>query len=708
MKYLDLRHQLTEKIEDRKDLTVIEKKAYILAGFWLTKPLRSGKEDIMAGKINCNSNINMVPANLKSELEIHIDNGVIDNSIADIILKSAKMGMFNRSPGTHIIPAYDVLIKEGIDNRINNIHKLYKIYESDADKACFYRGEYIVLKGFQQLILRYAGKYASESDKKESVIVKTLNNIAHYPAENFREAIQMVLLAHEATVDESGCGSISFGRLDQYLYEYYKRDTNSGHLSQEEAYELIKTFWIKLSELEKSWQNVTIGGCDAEGNDLSNELTYMCMKAAKEVGKDQPQLSLRICKSTAEKTWNEAFSLMKEGLGFPSLFNDEVAIRAKINAGVSKKDAYNYGIVGCVELSSGGNEYSHTEAARINMMKLLELILNNGVCNTTGEIYPLKESRFLSDIKSYEQFYDWFKKELGNYLILVCRFLDDVSNNYGMHWPVPFTSCLMNGCIEDGHDVTVGSTVYNNLTINLVGIASIADSLEAIEKIVFYDKKISLNELRNILNSNYENYEVIRSELLASPKYGNGINSVDDKVKDLAEYITMTISNERMRHRNGKFQAGFYSSYFHATMAENTGASPDGRKKGEALSSSLSPMAGMDKSGPTGVVNSAAKVNMKKFGNGMALDLKFSKIFFDKKSHIQGLIALTKYYFEKGGLEIQFNIVGRDTLINAQKYPGKYPNLIVRVSGFSGYYVNLERTLQDEIIKRTEHGRQNV
>lgn len=708
MDYLDLRHQLTEEVEERKDLTVIEKKAYILAGFWLTKPLRSEKEDVLAGKIKCNSNINMAPANLKSELEIHIDNGVIDVWVADIILKSEKMGMFNRSPGTHMIPAYDVIIKEGIDNRLRNIHNLYRAYKSNTDKACFYRGEYVVLKGFQQLILRYAEKYASETCNRESILVKTLKNIAHYPARNFREALQMVLLTHEAIVDEAGCGSISFGRLDQYLYDYYKNDINSGQILEEDAYQLIKTFWIKLSELEKSWQNITIGGCDAEGNDLSNELTIMCMKAAKEIGRDQPQLSLRIGKSTVEKIWEEAFGLVKEGLGFPSFFNDEVAIIAKMNAGVSKEDAYNYGIVGCVELSSGGNEYSHTEAARINMMKLLELIINNGVCGTTGGTYPLKESYILSNIKSYEYFYNWFKKELGNYLALVCRFLDDVSNNYSNHWPVPFSSCLMNGCIEDGRDVTAGSTVYNNLTINLVGTASVADSLEAIEKMVFCNKRISLNELRYILNSNYEKYDDIRAELLACPKYGNGIHSVDKKVKDLVEYITMTISNERMRHRNGRFQAGFYSSYFHATMAEKTGASPDGRKRGEALSSSLSPMAGMDKSGPTGVINSATKVNMKNFGNGMALDLKFTKMFFDKRSHIQGLIALTKYYFEKGGLELQFNVVDRETLIDAQNHPGKYPNLIVRVSGFSGYFINLEKALQDEIIKRTEHGREDV
>ncbi len=706
MEYIDLRHQLAERIEKRKNLNITEKKAYSLAGFWLTKPLHCGREDLLAGKIKCNSNVNMAPTNLKSELETHIDDGVIDISSAEVILLSSKMGMFSRAPGKHIIPAYDVLLEEGIDNRVNKILDLYKIYKTDLDKACFYRGAYIVIKGFQQLILRYAEKCSSETNKSKCILVKTLKNIAHFPAGNLREALQLILLSHEAVVDEAGCGSISFGRLDQYLYEYYKKDTDSGLLSEEEAYQLIKAFWIKLSELEKSWQNVTIGGCDVVGNDVSNELTYMCMKAAKEVGRDQPQLSLRICKSTVEKTWNEAFDLVKEGLGFPSLFNDEVAIKAKMNAGISREDAINYGIVGCVELSSGGNEYSHTEAARINMMKLMELILNNGVCSATGELYPLMESHLLSSIKTYEEFSDWFKKELGNYLILICKFLDDVSNNYSIHWPVPFTSCLMNGCIENGRDVTAGSTIYNNLTINIVGTASIADSLEAIEKTVFQNKKIDLDRLRNILNNNYENYDHIRTELLACPKYGNGIDSVDDKVKDLVEYITTITCNTRMRHRNGKFQMGFYSSYFHATMADNTGASPDGRKRGEALSSSLSPMAGMDKSGPTGVINSVSKIKMVNFANGMALDLKFTKIFFERKTHIQGLIALVKYYFEKGGLELQFNVVDRETLIDAQKNPEKYPNLIVRVSGFSGYFINLEKTLQDEIIRRTEHGRQ--
>lgn len=705
---MDLRRQLTDAIAERRNLSISERKAYVLAGFWMAKPLRIRAGELLAGHIKGNSNVGMYPDSLAFELDTHVRDGVLDSGSAEALMKAQKMGMFTRAPGAHIIPAYDVLIKEGLDSKLSKICRLYKQYDSDTEKACFLRGEYIAVRGFQQLILRYAEEYAALSDKDECMFARLLNNVAHFPAANLREALQMVLLAHEAVVDEAGCGSISFGRLDQYLYAYYKQDIDSGLLTAEEAYQLIKAFWIKISELEKSWQNVTIGGCDTKGKDASNELTYMCMKAAKEVRRDQPQLSLRICRNTEEKVWREAFDLVKEGLGFPSLFNDEVAVRAKMNAGISEGDALNYGIVGCVELSSGGNEYSHTEAARINIMKLLELVINNGLCKMTGTVYPLRENRLLSAIKSYEEFYDWFKSELQNYLVLVCHFLDDVSNNYGKHWPVPFSTALMNGCLEKGLDVTMEGAKYNNLTVDFVGTASVADSLEAIEEKVFREKRLGLEELRNILNSNYEGYEGVRQELLACPKYGNGIDSVDDKVRDLTESITSILSEMEMRHRNGKFQAGFYSSYFHATMAENTGASPDGRKKGEALSGSLSPAAGMDAVGPTGVINSAVKVPMDYFGNGVALDLKFTKPFFDQKTHMDGLITLTKYYFDKGGLEIQFNVVDRETLIDAQKNPAKYPNLIVRVSGFSGYFINLEKSLQDEIIKRTEYGRQIV
>lgn len=231
-----------------------------------------------------------------------------------------------------------------------------------------------------------------------------------------------------------------------------------------------------------------------------------------------------------------------------------------------------------------------------------------------------------------------------------------------------------------------------------------ADALEAIENCVFAEKTITLTDLTDILNKNFAGHESLRKKLSEYPKYGNGIDSVDEKVKQLTGIITDKLKNMKMKNRHGYYQAGFYSSFYHATMADRTGASADGRKKGEALSGSLSPSAGMDKRGPTGVIHSASGISMDHFGNGMALDLKFVRPFFNRQVHVDGLLSLIRYYFSKGGMEIQFNVVDRDTLIDAKVHPERHRNLVVRVSGFSAYFTELEDNLQDEIIKRTEHG----
>ncbi len=283
------------------------------------------------------------------------------------------------------------------------------------------------------------------------------------------------------------------------------------------------------------------------------------------------------------------------------------------------------------------------------------------------------------------------------------RFIDALSQQYGIYWPVPFMSSMMEGCIEKGRDVTNCGTIYNNLTLDSVGIATVADSLEAIETLVFKEKCITLKELAVILSNDFLGYEPIREKMLECPKYGNDISSVDHKVRDLTELFVDTLSDEPVMYSGGVFQAGFYTSYFHATMGKQTGASPDGRKSGEALSTSLSPTAGMDKYGPTAVINSATRMNMEHYSNGMVLDLKLMANFFRQEKYQQIIQILIEEYFARGGLELQFNTLDRETLLAAQKEPWKYKNLVVRVSGFSAYFVALEESLQNEIMRRTEH-----
>ncbi len=703
--YNDLRSKIIIVTEEElANKSVIERKAYAEAAFYLMNEVDIYEDDIFAGKLGKYNCLDMYPRNIEQELdyleERHCENVQEYRSM----ITAQNIGLFTRAPGAHAIPAYDMLIQNGIQNYIERIR--YCMVHVESDQKHFYAAELVVLCAMQERILRYA----KEAEKCHKICnqknVKRIKEACEWITCNkprdLYEAIQLILLAHEHVLAEAGSGSISFGRLDQYLYPFYKRDLSEKRISKIEAQEMITAFWQKIAEYEMGWQNVTLGG-SGSGVDMCNDLTIYCMNSSLIVKADQPQVSLRVHKNMPDNVWRKAFELIQSGMGFPELYNDEVAVKAKMNAGISKEDAWNYSIVGCVELSAGGKEYSHTEGARFNWLKILELMLNEGKCSLTGLEWTLTEKRKLSEINSFHEFYEWYKTELKHFTVLICNCIDELSQQYAYYWPVPFLSSMMQGCIEKGKDVTACGTIYNNLTVDCVGVASVADSLEAIETLVFKEKLISLSDLAVVLKRNFEGFELIREKMISCSKYGNDISSVDSKVKELTELFIDILSTASMKHREGKYQAGFYTSYFHATMGKMTGASPDGRKAEEALSSSLSPMAGMDKNGPTAVLNSANNISMEYFSNGMVLDLKFTADFFEQEKHRRVIQLLIEEYFDKGGLEIQFNALNKETLLKAKKEPLKYRNLVVRVSGFSAYFVALEESLQDEIIRRTEH-----
>lgn len=671
------------------EYSLYRRKAYSLAAFWKMKNIDVSDSDMLVGNIEKNNYVDMSPDQYEE----------VDTYGAYTEIKLAyKIGLFTRAPGAHCIPNYKELINHGVQYLIEKVEGYYTKTD-DFVKKDFYESELILMYEFQKLILRYAEK----SRKKENYdIANVLEKIAYKKPEHFVEVVQLIVLAHEAVLDERGSGSISFGRLDQYLYPFYYKDINDGLINNEYVQKIINELWRKVAHYEMGWQNITLGGGDINGNDVSNELTLMCLNASIITEGDQPQVSLRIpMKGLKQEVWDKAFDLVQTGKGFPEIYNDNLAIKAKEYTGVSKEDASDYGIVGCVEISVGGKEYSHTEAARINLMKLLELILNQGKCMLSSVEWELKEQHNLDDFKTYKEFEKWVKSEYVYFINNICDLTDLYNKEYANYYPVPFTSILMNGCIENAKDVTDCGSVYNNLTLDCVGIASVANALEAIENIVFEDKMLSLKELVQVLKNNFENADDICKSLQNYPKYGNDIDSVDDKLKGIVDLVTDVLDKKRIKYRNGKWQAGFYTSYFHATMGETTGASADGRRAKEALSSSLSPMAGTDVNGALAVLNSANKVDMSRFGNGMVLDLKFLPHFWEKCENREAVQRMIKTYFDRGGMEIQFNVVDRETLIEAKKNPVKYKDLVVRVSGFSAYFIALEENLQDEIIRRT-------
>lgn len=705
--YADLRSKIIDFTERELSLKpVFERKAFAGAAFFLMNEVCISNDDIFAGKIGMYHHLGMLPDGIWEEIEYVKKTDKSKKTDLDLLLTAEKIGLFTRSPGGHVVPAYDELIQEGIAKRIHRI--CCCMAECAVDKKHFYKSVYVLFCAMQERILKYAqkAKECYEISGKENLkrIQESCEWIANYPPRNLYEAMQLLILAHEHILMEEWSGSISFGRLDQYLYPFYEKDLRESKITKEEAQDLFVALWRKIAQYEMGWQNVTLGGSDRNGRDMCNDLTIFCLNASLIVRADQPQVTLRIHKNMPEYIWEKAFELIGAGMGFPELYNDEIAVQAKMNAGISEEDAWNYSIVGCVELSVGGREYSHTEGARINWAKILELMLNSGSCSLTGLTWQLSEKHNLDDIKDFSEFYEWYKRELVFFTEYICNSIDILSRQYAKYWPMPFLSGMMRGCIENGRDVADCGTIYNNLSINCVGIASVADSLEAIDTLVYKDKVISLSKLADLLSNNFKSDESIRERMLECPKYGNDILSVDTKVKDLVNLFVDTLTNMPIKSREGKFQAGFYTSYFHDSMGKLTGALPDGRKAKEALSASLSPMAGMDKNGPTAVVNSVNRINMSHLSNGMVFDLKFTSDFFYEKKHQWAVRILIEEYFERGGSEIQFNVVDRKTLLEAQKNPWEYQNLIVRVSGFSAYFVNLDQSLQNEIIKRTEYG----
>lgn len=709
MKHKDLRSRIIEAVEKSKaGESVIMRKAYALSAYFLMKEITVDDQDVLAGRITGGEFADMVPCNLGDEIQhFHQDHECF--SFLDQIQISQKTGLFCRNPGNHIVPGYDLLIQDGIQSRLERIMKFLADCEGNQKERDFYRAELLLLYAFQQSIRRYGNaalKLYEEGGCRNGFILriaKACEKIACQPAGSFFEAVQLILFTHECVVSEAGSGSISFGRLDQYLYPYYRKDIETGKITPEEAQDIIIALWKKIAELEMSWQHVTLGGSNQKGEDECNELTLFCMEASRRIKADQPQVSLRIHGSMKDCYWDKAMELIKTGMGFPALYHDAVAVKAKMNMGISERDAWNYSVIGCVELTAGGKEYSHTEGARLNWTKILEFMLQGGVCSITGLKWKLAEVHDLDEFTDFSQFYGWYQKELIHATNIIAGFIDEACGLYPQYWPVPFASSLMQGCMEKGKDVTDCGTIYNNLCINCVGFASTVDSLEAIDELVFQKKLISLKEYALALKQDFAGYEWLQSKALKCNKYGNHCNSVDQKASELAELFVQTLQGIKLKYRDGGLQSGFYTSYFHNDFGKLTGASSDGRKAAMPLSSSLSAMSGMDRSSPTALINSANKINMDYFGNGMALDLKFTKEFLDKEEHLSALKILIEEYFEQGGMEIQFNVMSEETLLEAQRNPVLYGDLIVRVSGFSSYFRNLDKSLQDEIIRRTAY-----
>ncbi len=557
------------------------------------------------------------------------------------------------------------------------------------------------------------------------LIAENCDRVPEYPARTFYEGVQSVWFVHLISQIESNGHSMSFGRLDQYLYEYYKKDVAAGSITADEAVELLSCLWIKAFGIIKirpwshtrfsgggpTYQNLTLGGITPDGKDAVNDLTMLCLDSVMQTQLPQPNVSARYNKLNSDDYLKKCIEVIKLGFGMPAMHSDELMIDSLMSRGVSRTDANNYAIVGCIEpIIPGKFGYRSAGMSFTNFSKILELTLNKGKDDVTGKTL-LKAEKGLAEYGSLDEIMAEFQRQMEYFVKL--RVTGEYVIDYSVEELVPeaFCSGLVQDCIGRGKTAKEGGSVYDMVTGPETGVVNVANSLEAIRKLVFEEKRISGSELDKVLKSNFEGPEgeSIRQMLLnKADKFGNDADTVDE----LANTVYQIFIDEQAKYkttREGRGPIGCISYPCTATISGNVpsgtrvGASAEGRFAGEPLTEGCSPYHGTDKIGPTAVLKSVAKMPNFLITGGNLLNLKFTPAALATDAGVVKMIQLVKTFFDMKGWHVQFNIISSDTLKDAQKNPNEYKDLVVRVAGYSALFNDLEPKTQDDIIERTEH-----
>lgn len=653
--------------------------------------------DFWEGKTIYDHTLARIPKETKRALEqkvFDIDN-YLYNGVSHILIDIPKV-LYKGISG----------IKEEIKSRMRD---LKWSNPENMEKLLFYNAALIVCDAS----VNFARRYAEEADNlsfkaegKRKTELQRIGSICHqvpeFPATGFWEAAQSLWFVFLINYLETDGMSISLGRFDQYMYPYYMKDIDAGRITQADALELIECLWIKLTEIVELFDidcaenfagfpmgfNLVVGGQDRNGQDATNELSYLCLKATAEVKVTQPNLSIRLHTRTPSTLLREASKVIREGIGMPEVFNDEAIIPAVLNQGISLEEARDYAPVGCVEFPVLGAD-AKTNIALFNLCRVLELVLKE---NSESEIYSFSDFE-----KKVQKKMEYFIEQMT----IACNVID---RTHAELVPTPYLSILIPGCIEKGVDVSAGGARYNFSGVQAVGVANFADSLVAVKKLVFEEKKITLRCLIKVLSSNFEKAEHMRQMLLQlAPKYGND----EDYVDLIAAKWTKFYCQEVQKYHNprgGKFIAGLYSVSSHIPLGREVGATPDGRKAREPLADGgLSPAQGKDRKGPTAVLKSVSKIDHSLAPNGTLTNLKFNPQALAGEERLGKFQGFLRSFVDLKCSHVQFNIISADVLKEAQKNPEKYANLLVRVAGYSARFVELDEHVQEDIIKRTEH-----
>ena len=626
-----------------------------------------------------------------------------------------------------------------------------------------------------QAVMEYAQRYAALAEKMAAecsdpvrrneleVIALNCSRVPAKGAGSFYEACQSFWFVQQLIQLESSGHSISPGRFDQYMYPYYKKDLENGNITREFAQELMDCIWVKLNDLNKCrdaasaegfagyslFQNLIAGGQNKDGEDVTNDLSIMCIQASMHVHLPQPSLSVRVWNGSPHEFLIKAAELTRTGIGLPAYYNDEVIIPALQNRGLSLEDAREYNIIGCVEPQKAGKTDGWHDAAFFNMCRPLELVFSNGM--DKGEQVGIATGD-VTEMTTFEEFYDAYKKQMDYFISLLVNSDNAIDVAHAERCPLPFLSCMVDDCIKRGISVQEGGAVYNFTGPQGFGIANMADSLYAVRQLVYRDKKVSMEEYKEALLWNYgkgidsetaadmtasilkemerqgraidesavksvletvmtmklsedqkARFEEIHHMIDEVPKFGNDIPEVDYFARDVAYTYTRPLQNYK-NPRGGQFQAGLYPVSANVPLGGQTGATPDGRYAHTPVADGVSPSAGKDVNGPTAAANSVARLDHFIVSNGTLFNQKFHPSALAGREGLEKFTALIRSYFDQKGMHMQFNVVDRDTLLDAQKNPEKYKHLVVRVAGYSALFTTLSRSLQDDIIRRTEQG----
>ncbi len=627
----------------------------------------------------------------------------------------------------HMLPAYDSVLNKGISKILSRLRKhLMRVDLSSTDgiaKKHFYEAAILTCEAAISFAHRYANQaealLASEKDparrKDLERIAETCRRVPEHPARDFYEALQSFWFTHLLVLLESKGFGVSPGRFDQYMYPFYRKDLSEGVLTAEDAESLLKQLWLKFNEVNyvldsrtgrliggyPSRANLVLGGQTDDGRDAVNDLSYLCLKVTQEIGLHQPSLSVRYYTGISEKFLRESCRLIRTGLGFPAIYNDEIDIPAMLSRGITYEDAMNFALVGCVELAVPGKSWTNPAGSKFNLIRCLELALNGGRHPDTNEqIGPI--CREVHEYETFDDFFDAYRKqvEIAVENLIVYENLIDMAQ--AELTPCPFLSCLTEDCISKGKDVKRGGAYYNFSGPQGVGLANAADSIAAIKKLVFEEKRFSLSQLKKALDENFENQQEMRPMLVEdAPKYGNDDDYVDYIARDVMDIFAKKVASYT-NPRGGQYQAGMFPATANVAYGNKTGATPDGRRKGEPFADSVSPAPGRDRESAIAVIRSVAKLNHIETSNGTLLNQKLHPLTLKDERGIQNLAGLLRAFGDLKCMEIQFNVVDADTLKAAQAEPEKHKSLVVRVAGWSALFTGLSREVQDEIISRTE------